>query len=307
MTDGTANLEQFLSLTSSFKGTNYSVIPKHVLKEDVWVARMALGDEDAALKEIPVEDSAARERFSLLRVRLSQKVQPDGIERNLQLMTSFIKDFPESGSRKRVEFDMANISFPRGKQLCAEADAAEKAGDAETASAKRALASRYFEIQRLVQSRAVVDKESGIETSDIFDLRGDLLYGYFLEKKEADLSALTASIISESVPGDLNWMLAKFFDGVALLNRSKTSDAIKIFDEILALDFKNKPDHDHLVIAAAKWRIHIALNAGDRQRAGALIQWVQEANCTKDSKAGFLKSHASLAPAQKLDSERSGQ
>lgn len=297
--EGKADLEKFLAAASSSRVTNYSRLQKRSFAEDVWVARLTMGDEKALFAEIPIEDQAAREKVNFLRVQLYQKMQPNEVDRNLKMMADFVKDFPESQGRKRVEFDMASISFPRGEQLCKEADLAEKAGDSQAAARKRELASRYFETLRTVQSRADVDKASGIEPSDIFDLRADLLYSYYLEKNDTVLASLTVSIINASEPGDLNWMVAKVYEGIRLASQTPPADAAtKTFDEVLAFGFRNKPDHDYYALLAVRWRSYLALRSGDRETVRGLYQRVEEAACAKNLKKSFLTSHAILAGSQ---------
>lgn len=255
--EGKTNLEQFLALAASFKGTDYTTIKKHKLAEDIQVARLALGDEKAVLEETAIQDDAVREKIGLLRLNLYQKLQPEQVDRNLDLMKEFLTQFPASKQRQRVEFDMANISFPRGKELYMEAEEAEYFGDARAAAAKRNQAGRYFETVRSVQSEARADKSLGIEASDLLDLRADMLYSYYLEKNYSRLAQLSAALVSESTPGDLKWIQGKVYAGIALrmLSPEKTKEAATIFDEVLALGFKNRPDHDHQLDIAARWRI----------------------------------------------------
>jgi hypothetical protein len=296
-----ANLEEFLSLATSFKATNYTVLALRDLQADRWAARLTLGEDVA--EDIPPGDAAAREKVGLLRLRLYQKMQAEAIDQNLQLMADFLKEFPESSRRQRVELDMASIGFPKGKQLCVEADALEQAGDQAAATTKRNLARNYFEFQRTVQSNMQTNQTLGIEASDVYDLREDVLYGYYLEKDYATLAKLTASGLAESKSGELNWLLAKFFDGMILLNQSSPDPgaAAKTFDEIIAFGFTGKPDHDHLVLAAVKWRIHIAQESRDWSQAEQLTAWVQKTDCAKVLKASFLKTYGSLLPAVELE------
>jgi len=296
-TEGRANLEEFLSLASSFPTTNYSLFPKRKLKQDLWVARVTLGDEKAALQEIPMQDAAAREKFSLLRAQLYPKIQPDRFDENLQRLADFINQFPASESRPRIEYDMARLRFRAGEQLCKEAVAAEQAGEAQTAAEKRAAARRYFDLARPAQSRAVPDKAAGVEASDICDLREDSLRSYYWEKDYAGLAARAASQVGLATPGDLDWTRGKVFHGIALSSQRppKLSEAAAVLDEVLASGFSNDSEHNEAVIAAAKWRSYVALTSGDRAKAGEIVEWVQAGNCDKHLKADFLKVYNSVA------------
>ena len=298
-TEGKANLEQFLALAASFTSTNYTRIKKHTLSEDIQVARLTLGDEKAVLEEAAIQDDAVREKVGVMRVNLYKKLQPENVDRNLELMKDFITQFPESKSRKRVEFDMANISFPSGKQMRLEAEALEQAGDANGAEARRELASKYFELQRNLKNQKA-DSTAGVDATDVFDLRGDLLYGYFLEKNFDQLSNLTATLLAEAKPGDALWAMAKVYQGIALQSQSPANakEAAAVFDEVLALEFTNKPERDYYLILAARWRANIAVAADDKARAEAIVKWVQDAKCAKELKVSFLSDYApAVTPA----------
>lgn len=302
--EGKSNLEQFLVLASSFKDTNYTVIKKHTLSEDIRVARLTLGDEKAVLEEVPIQDLVEREKVGLLRVRLYQKLQSENVDRNLGMMKDFIRDFPESKSRKRMEFDMANISFPSGKQMCLEAEALEQAGDSTGAASRRESASKYFELQRSLQNQTA-DKSAGVDATEIFDLRGDLLYGYFLEKNFAELSNLIAAMLAGSTTNDATWAMAKVYEGIALQSQTppNTKEAIIIFDQILKLEFTNKPDRDYYLIQAARWRSNIAVASGDKTKAEEIVSWVQAGNCAKDLKGNFLAEYGTPIVSRTIKSK----
>lgn len=295
--EAVTNLTEFLSLASSFQGTNYHFLPKRTLKQDVWLARIILGDGDAALTEIPARDAAAREEFSFLRVQLLvERLQRNHVDENLVLILDFLKQFPESSHRKRIEFDLYDCSFHEGKRLCEEADAAEKSGDTKTAAEKRALAHRYFDYVRSLQNQITPDKASRIEVSDVLEYQDDLLETYYLEKDIGGLQAATDSLLAKSTPGSVGWMMGKLYESVVLLTQPEpdTTAAVTALDGILAQGFKNKPDHDHWVISAAKWRIYAATHLGDTQKGPELVKWIRNANCTKNIKDAFLKTYGSI-------------
>ena len=216
-TEARTNLNQFLSMTSSLPGTNYSFLSDRILKEDIWLARMILGDDQAALADIPALDTNALKRFSFLRIQLfAEKLYPRRIDQNLKLMADYLGKFPASDDRARVVCDMAEFSFRKGEILSSVADAAEQSGGAKMAAEMRASASQYFNQQRTLQSQIVTNRAAGIEESDVLDAHEDLLYSYYLEKNYDHLISLTSSTISESKPGDLNWIMAKAYKGFAL-------------------------------------------------------------------------------------------
>jgi hypothetical protein len=297
-----ANFEEFVSLASSFPGTNYSILPKRVFQEDLWGARLALGDDAGVFGEIPVKDAATREKASLLRVRQHYRIHKDThIDKNIQLMSDFLKDFPESSACKRVEYDLANVNFLGGEQLWKEADAAEKAGDTKTAGKKRAAAGKYLQSARSLQSEVVADKAAGIETFDVLDLREDLLRSYYWEQDYAGIKAQTASLLAGSKPGETEWLLGKVYDGIVSSRAvpPKLSEAAATFDEVLAFGFKNNHRNDHLVILAARWRISVARRSGDPEKAAAIVRWVQASDCSQNLKTDFLKEYGVVADQPK--------
>jgi hypothetical protein len=72
-------------------------------------------------------------------------------------------------------------------------------------------------------------------------------------------------------------------------------EAIPILEELLRFDFKNRSDHDHLLTSAARWRVHIAMQMGDKTKALEIIRWVERGGCLKNLKTEFMKSHEALA------------
>lgn len=226
-----------------------------------------------------------------------ERLQPDRIDQNLALLTDFLRQFPESKHLNRVAFDLYNCSFHKGKQLWREADAAEKSGDITTARERHSLAREYFQYVRSLQNRIEPDKAAGIEPSDVLDYRDDVLETYYLEKDYADLQSASAALLAESVPGDVGWMIGTLYNAVGLLAEPtpNTPEAAMMLDEILAKGFRNKPDHDHWVIAAAKWRIYAARRLGDTKKAPELVRWIRDSDCTKNIKAKFLKVYGAMA------------
>jgi hypothetical protein len=294
--EGKANLEEFLSLAAAMSSTNYTAFPKRKFQEDIWTARLTLGDEVALLHEVSSLDATIQERVHLLRVQLYQKLQPDQLDQNFERMTAFIMAFPDSPNRKRFEFDLAGISFVRGKQLTLEADALERS-DASGATGKRALAGQFFKILREAQPRVEVDSALGLAASDLHDLRADVLYSYYLENDHTTLSTLTTSLLTESTPGDMNWLLGKVYAGINLASQTPpaAAAAAQIFDEVLAHGFANKPNWDSYMVLAVRWRFNLALKAGDQEKLRNLYQTVEQAGCTRNLQAAFLRDHARLA------------
>lgn len=292
--DAQLTLSNFLALASNCAG--YGVLTNRALKEDVWRARIMLGDGAVALTQISKTNVADLEKFSLLRIRLSARLHPLDWDQNFALRTNFIATFPNSTSRKRIEFDTADVCFPIAKKLCVEADAADSAGYTQLASSKRASAQQYLQMQRSLLSGLVPDAQLGIEEWDLLELREDLLYGYYLQKDFATLTQSASSMVTNSPQGSAEWMLGTFFTGVVAFNQSPrdTATATSAFDSILAQGFRNKADHDHIVVSAAMWRVRLALNIGNIQKAREIVMWVQNSGCKKNIKADFLKQYAGM-------------
>lgn len=297
--DGRGNLQNFLSLAASFSRTNYQVLTNRTLKEEIWLARLTLGQEAAVLKEIPAENSADRERVGLLGIKLYRQLQPKAADDNLRRMKNFITDFPDSQSRKRVEFDMADISFSKGEALSRAADAAE-ARQSAGAAAMRDQAHVYFNYTLTLRDKLVTDAAAGIEDADVFDRQDDLLHSYYLEKNCNQMRVCASTLIQGAAPGSLTWMMGKIYRGIAweAQTPSDLKQAAAEFDDVLALNFNGRADHDHQILVAAKWRIYLARKDGDDAKAAQIAEWVKASNCTKNQKTAFLKYYADSLAAQ---------
>jgi hypothetical protein len=177
--DGRSNLVDFLKLAVALNETNYQVLPKRVLKREIWKAQIALGEEKQAQDEVPYAD---QESEGFLSVKLHEKLQPQAADDNLRLMTNFLDEFPESKHRKRVLFDMADISFPKVEALYREARHAEYNEDTNAATSDRLEGQKYLQLTESLTNEFFVDKAAGIDASDVRDRQDDLLDGYYLEK-----------------------------------------------------------------------------------------------------------------------------
>ena len=294
--DGQTNIQAFLSLASAFPGTNYTYLQDRNLQREVWAALVLLGDETATMNVVQSQDFVTRERFGFLRVLLHKRLYPGQLDQNLQLMSDFLSQFPASSNVMRVQFDTADISFPRAEHLCLDADALEKAGNYAAAATNRYLAHYYLGIERAAQSQVATNRQLGIEGTDLLALRDDLLYGYYLEKNYTAITPLTAAMITNSQPGDLAWIVGKLYNGILLMSQSppNTNQAALLFDQILAQNFNGRPSHDHKIIDATKWRLYVARRSGNQQKAIALVQWVQASKCNKNQMAVFLAKYGFL-------------
>jgi len=301
-TNGLAQLEQFVSLAGRFKADNYTVLQDRSLGEDLQVALAILAKEPAALAEISVRDPVNRLRYGLVRVGLEQKLHPEASNQNLKLLADFyqqLQALPASVDRTRVERDLAWFAFHAGERLCAEAGGIPP-GESQKASAKLVAASQYFQTARLLQSRVSVDALARTSPEQVADLWVALFNSYCCEQDYGRLREVAEAQLGKSSPGDLNWLAAKLYHGVALSEQSPTqqSAAASAFDEVLASGLRGgerEGIHDGLVVAAARWQMHLALVMGDRAAAGKVVERVQQASDDVPMKSDFLQDHAWVA------------
>lgn len=291
--EGKADLEEFLALAARVPHTNYLTLPKRNLSQDIYLARIVMGGGDKVLQEISATDAAARQNISYLRLQMFQKLQRDRTEQNANMIKDFLKEFPETKQQKRLEFDLATLNFCLGEKLAKQADVDESAGNVQAAVNNRKQASQYFEAQRALQLNET-NKDAGIEISDLMEMRADLLYGYFLEKNYQEVSDRADEMVAKATPGEIAWIIGKVYQGIVLVHVSppKVAQAKESLESVMALEFKNKPDHDYYVLLAARWRIYLALSEGDRAKGMAILDFVRSSQCAKNQKIAFLKYYA---------------
>jgi hypothetical protein len=289
-TEGRSNLEQFLSLATSSALTNYSVLPKRNLRDDLWAARVILGDETTALQEIAGLDLAHQEKFGLLRARLYPKIQPKQASQNLHRMSDFLKAFPESPNRARLELEMADVALVEGERLV---KVAGRLGDGSEAATVRANAAAYFDFARPLFSRVVENEEAGIGASELREAREGILRAHFAQADWANLSSWAAQMLANA-PEEKEWVVAKLYHGAGLARQRKSAEAAKELDEVLAVGFKGSPSYDGMLISAARWRIRVAQGSGDEATARRVVQDVQNSICMDSLKRAFLKQFETL-------------
>jgi hypothetical protein len=260
LSEGTTNLNQFLSLVEAFQYTNYVYLTKRSLTKDVWTSGMALGGDTTLLNAIQGQGAATLEQFKLMQIALHKMLHPDQPDVNLRLMTNFVNQFPSSTNLMRVQFDIADISYPRGERLWQDANTYLAAGQPSAAATARALAHQYFLIERAAQLLVTTNQGLGLLSKDVLDLRDDLLSGYYLEGNYGAITNQTAAMLKEAKQGDVEWMLATIYNGMALMGQSETNMATATagFDAVMAVGFTGQPDNDHKVLDAAGWRLNVA-------------------------------------------------
>ncbi len=288
--EGRENLEQFLALAAAFPQTNYTVLPKRNLRDDLWRARVILGDEATALAEITAQNAAEREKFSLLRVLLYPKIQPNHTDLNLYRMSNFLAQFPESKSRTRVEFEMANVALFEGERLMTEA---RQAGHGDTAAAIRVAAGPYLELAQGLFPRVVEDKAAGIGATELREARVRILRVFYAQGNWANLSERAAELLAES-PDEKEWLVIKLYAAAGLARERKLPEAASAFEEVLAIGFRNTPSYDGLLISAARWRIRVAQQTGDGDTIRRVVELVQNSGCYGSIKRTFLEKFGPL-------------
>jgi len=148
----------------------------------------------------------------------------------------------------------------------------------------------------LLAALANSDQAGRIDKSDLTDPRVGQLDGYLRTKDYGRALALAGELITNSAPGDMDWMAGKLAEGMAWLSQMPpdTKNAITVLDEVLAVDFKKRPGRDHYILTAVRWRMHAAVMTGDTKKSRALAQWVAEQPFQRYLKGAFLKQHGDL-------------
>ncbi len=283
--EGGADFGRFLSLAASRSAKNYTVLPNRDLQQDLWTARVILGGEEAALKEIPAKAAAGLEKFHLLCALLYPKIHPELAEQNLQRMKDFLKTYPGSPARPRVELDLAGVALREGERLITKVGLPAKAVP-------------HFDFARELFGRVVEDKDAGISATDVEQAwEGTMRIHYWgrdekWQRDDAKLMAWLERMVSMSVPESNPWRQAKLFQGIVLKDLQKYDEAAAVLDELVALGFKGNPSHDGRTSAAVRARIDVARRLGDEDKQRQLNQWVRESNCVDSIRRGYGKGES---------------
>jgi hypothetical protein len=289
--DGRTNLVDFLSLAISLSQSDYRFFPKRSLKEEIWAAQIALGNEKELQSGIPHAD---RERAEFINLNVQLKLQPRATGENLRRMTNFLNDFPNSKHVQRVRYSMADVALGTGERLAYEAEAAQRTGDTESADAKRVEAVPYLDLARELFSGVVLDPKAGIAESDVQESRAAILRVFFAKEDWASLSDWADHLVTDSKPGEKAWILAKLYDGAGLARQGKMSEAASQLDAVLATGFTNNPSYDGHVVSAAGWRIRVARETDDEATQRRVVQLVESSNCYGSFRRKFLKMYGAL-------------
>lgn len=301
-TNGVAHLDQFLSLARASRMTDYAVLNDRSLIEDLQIATAMLNGNPSALTNMVIRDPASRERYTLMLLGLHQKLRPEEWEQNLQAVADFaaqVNAMPASRERARMKRQLARFGFRTGERFCFEA-AGTPPTNRQTITAKRAVASRYFQSARAVQGQMAKRDWSDTSPTDTALLWADLFNSYYFERDYAGLMAATTAQLTNSAPGKPKWLATKIYQGVALYHQNppQPDAAAAAFDEVMSygLDASRKrATQDHLLLFAARWRIRLALKADDPATALNIVQWAEQANGDAELKEKFLNDHRWVA------------
>jgi hypothetical protein len=270
------------------------------------VAVRLAGGEPERLGEVRGADAALQERLGLMRVGSQQKRHPEQLERNLDLLAEWVAELERTAAspqRRQVEQGLAHLAFRTGEAL----HKAAKQLPAEETRAPRAAAGEYFAVARAVQERLVATLPPGADPID--ELRAfqmGRLTSLWWEEKDAQMMGEAAVLRTNSAAGSPNWLLARVYEGIGLTRQTppQADAAAAVFEEVLGWGFapdkgKHRGAHDSAVLAAARWRMYLALLAGDRKRALELIQMVElsqlaQVKSVQQARAKFLQDYASV-------------
>jgi len=290
--EGHTNLVEFLNLARERSGGGYKALPQRNLEEDLWGARLALGDEEALFAEVPSSDVARRERLSLVRLRVYQKLYSNQVDRLLELMGGFVGEFPNSTTRTRVEYEMADLSFEVAERAWLELRESGNVGAAQ-AQAKWDLIRRYNASGREVAARLLRQKGSGLEPQDYLHLCQDYLNSYHEERDFEKLASEVGVLLGDYEEGSLGWVMGRIYEGVVLACQTppRSAEAGRLFEQVMSLGFRNKPSFDQWITCAAKWRVYLALADGNKAEAETVAAWVETGNCSKELKRDFGKKY----------------
>ena len=241
-----------------------------------------------------------KEEEAFTSVKMFESLQPRALwsvqetEDNVRRLDFYLNEYPYSVHAKRVRFDLAAISFPMVEALYPEAYNDERANDTNSASSIKMKAQTYFQMTQSLTNELYEDSAAGIGPGDVFDTEADLLHGYCLEKDYAMVLDLAGQWASNSTPGGLTWLMAKTYRGAAFQGMipADLKKAARELDEALQYGLTGKAENDHWVLAAASFRISVARQAGDFQKAIDIYRWVQASKCKKDQKKRFLGNWA---------------
>ncbi len=298
-TNGLACLQQFLSRVQDFPTEDYSVLRDRTLAEDLQLALAVSGAETGTPKEVSIRDEVRRQNYGLMRIGLHQKLRPEEWEQNLQMLAdcrATLQALPVSRDRARWQRHLAAFAFRTGERLHAEA-AGTAPHETETIAAKRAVAGRYFEAARVVQRLVVEQEWTRTGPTDMALLWVASFNSHYCERDYAGLLAATVAQLAHAAPGSPDWLAAKLYHGVALNHQTppQSGAAAAAFEEVLSYGFQGLQKdavHDHMVLSAARWRIHLALHAGEPAAALKVVQSFAQDQRESKPKEKFLEDHA---------------
>ncbi|MDW8310009.1 MAG: hypothetical protein RMK20_11610 [Verrucomicrobiales bacterium] len=298
-TNGLAHLTAFVQRFNELPANDYATLQDRSLAEDTQLALALLSQNPDAVSSVATRDPVKAVKLALVQLGLEQKLRPETWEQNLRRMAACqaaIQNLVPSHDRARLMRHLTRFGLRTGQRLWAEA-AGIPPEHAQEALLKRTVARRYFDAARQLHHQFVAQERSRTSPTDMALSWIELFETYYLEGDAATLAALTATLLTNSAPGTLNWLAARLYQGVALAEQSppQPQAAAAAFDTVMAAGFKGiqKNDvYDHLLLSAARWRIHLAYQHGDTAIAVRTLDWVEAGNGSPQLREKFLEQHA---------------
>lgn len=244
---------------------------------------------------MPSNDVRRAERLHLVRLRVYKKIYANQAERLIKLMDAFVRAFPDSTNRPKVEYELADLSFELAERALFELRGSGNQTDAQ-ATDKWDVIRRHHALGRQVADRLLHQKPSLLEQQDYLHLCQDYLNSFYAESDYERLASEAEALLGQYEAGSLEWVMAKVYEGVVLAGRNppRSAEADAIFRQVLSLGFRNKTSFDQWLSCAAKWRVYLALARGDRAEAETVAKWIDTAQCSKELKREFVENYQSL-------------
>jgi len=301
LANGQPHLEEFLKLCHSFPTADYENLRDRSLAEDLKVALAVLAGEPVAVGEIKVQNAERRERYGLVRLGMHQKLKPEAWQENLQMLAEFEADlqtYSPSPRRPRVEYDLARLAFRAGERFWQD-NAGALPSEADAVAAKCAGTKRYFETVRKLAGHFVVNEAAGVGEAERGWVRQMWFASFHYDQDYDGLKAAAEAELAQTKAGELDWLRAKVFSGIALYRQSApqrdSAAAAKAFEEVLAYGFLGENEHDVMIADAVGWRMQLAMIAGDQVKVRRLLDWVKQSQCEAKAKAKFFQDRRDYA------------
>jgi hypothetical protein len=274
--EGEDNLGRYLKLAAEGQRDGYETLTGRNLQAEAAETLAALGGEDQALK---LEALGNLEETAFAMAQLHKKIDADA-DAKLRRMTNFLNDFPKSKHRQRLQYDIANVVLEEGWRLAWKS--------------KPVQAAIYLDQARAMFSGVVVDKEAGVDETDVMESQKGIMRAFYAKQDYAGLSSWVAHCVTNVPAGGKDWLAFKLYDAAGLACQKKSAEAAAELEELLTIGFKGQPGYDGLLVSAAKWRIRVAKQTGDTATIQRMAQLVEKSDCYGSIKRTFTQNFKEL-------------